>query len=150
MMSDSVSTEHLSRRESKADPKMIQDMKAQEEARETAKRLKDNMKLLMYGDVRNEIDASSFRKLMNPANPENYLVDLTFNLINTAIEEAQAAKTAQNAKIKSGSHSARSRQSAEVVASPRKAPVANAHGCTPRLGINFSKTFSLHTTKEHV
>ena len=43
------------------------------------------MQMLMYGDIRNDIDAVAFRKLMNNSNPENFLVDLTFSLINTAI-----------------------------------------------------------------
>jgi len=43
------------------------------------------MQMLMYGDIREDIDAVTFRKLMNTSNTENFLVDLTFQLINTAI-----------------------------------------------------------------
>jgi hypothetical protein len=44
------------------------------------------MHMLMYGDIRSDIDAVAFRKLMNTNNPDNFVVDLTFGLINLAIE----------------------------------------------------------------
>ena len=44
------------------------------------------MNTLLSKDIREDMDAITFRKLMNAANPENQLQDLTYNLINSAIE----------------------------------------------------------------
>lgn len=58
------------------------------EAEQKRKKLaQDHMKLLLHGDCKEDMDAFTFRKLLNATNPENQLVDLTFNLINTAIEK---------------------------------------------------------------
>jgi hypothetical protein len=55
------------------------------------------MQTLMYGDVREEIDAVTFRKMMDPDNKKGYLNDLTFNLINVAIERGYKRKLPTNA-----------------------------------------------------
>jgi len=46
----------------------------------------------MYGDVRSAFDAPTFRKMMDPDKKDNYLVDLTFNLINVAIQRGYKNK----------------------------------------------------------
>ena len=51
-----------------------------------AKDKKNSMNTLLSKDIREDMDAITFRKLMNAANPENQLQDLTYNLINSAIE----------------------------------------------------------------
>jgi hypothetical protein len=46
----------------------------------------------MYGDVRKAFDAPTFRKMLDPDKKDNYLVDLTFNLINVAIQRGYKNK----------------------------------------------------------
>ena len=58
-----------------------------EESQKRTKKNKQTMQLLLYGDLRTEVDAVTFRKLMNSSNPDNFLVDLTYGLINIAIEQ---------------------------------------------------------------
>lgn len=86
--------------------------------------LKETMNKLMHSDVRQEFSATDFRKIMDPENKDNFLVDLTFNLINVAIERGYKKK-----KLDTGSsptkvpESVRSPTKAlESVRSPSKAP----------------------------
>jgi hypothetical protein len=67
------------------DPHAEETLKWHEEQKAKAKRIRENMHILMYGDVRTDMDALMFRRLMHPLNPEGYLTDLTFNFINVAI-----------------------------------------------------------------
>lgn len=101
----------------------------------------------MFGDLRNEIDAFTFKKLMNSSNPDNYLVDLTFGLINIAIEQGHKPLE-EPAPIEDSN--CLSHRNSPNEKSPGLLPVKKLGKgvCKPRLGYDFSKISCLRELKE--
>lgn len=117
-----------------------------EESQKRIKQHKDTLHMLMYGDLRNEMDAVTFRKLMNSSNPDNYLVDLTFGLINIAIEQGH---NPPEEPVPGDDSNPLSHSNSPSEKSPGLLPVKRLGKgvCKPSLGYDFSKISCLRELK---